>query len=138
LKLIASIQLLETEKVQPTPKEIDRLFGIEVRTVSDFQHLNGKLFKDKLIDMFMNAPDLSQFNSNHSINKDTDSYRKRTLDLWNDKFGNVLHHYKELDNPLLVMIKQTQVSYKTGGYFSFKKIWWPKFRSYLDYDILIE
>ena len=61
LKLIASMHLLETKDLQPTLSQIDDRFGIDIKRVRDFSYLNGKIFRDTLIDMYTKEVDLSGF-----------------------------------------------------------------------------
>ena len=41
--------------------DIDDAFKYEIMTIKDFQYLDGRCFKDKMVDVFNQAPDLKKF-----------------------------------------------------------------------------
>ena len=41
--------------------EIDETFKYEIMTIKDFQYLDGRCFKDQMISVFNQAPDLKKY-----------------------------------------------------------------------------
>jgi len=107
--------------------------------------LDGTIFKILLTERIKLQPEIGDFKMDfpqHVLEQqpETKTNNERITEGWNNIHGsNVLETYKEQKNPLPDILAKMRINYKSGGFFTIKRVKWDKEgQMFLDYQILIE